>query len=47
MLIAGKRTTAASKILKDYVGTYDATVIKKLRDAGSIIIGKTNMDDYG
>lgn len=42
----GVKTTAASNVLRDYVPQYDATVVKKLKDAGAIIIGKTNMDAW-
>lgn len=42
----GIKTTAGSNVLKNYIPQYDATVVKKLKDAGAVIIGKTNLDAW-
>lgn len=42
----GIRTTAGSKVLENHTALYDATVVKSLKEAGSIIIGKTNCDAW-
>ncbi|MBM7365370.1 amidase [Gordonia hydrophobica] len=44
--VAGQLTTAGSAVLADHRPTYDATVVRKLRAAGAIIIGKTNMHEF-
>ncbi|MGC9611165.1 MAG: Asp-tRNA(Asn)/Glu-tRNA(Gln) amidotransferase subunit GatA [Minisyncoccia bacterium] len=46
MLVSGFRATAASRILENYVSSYDATVVKKLKNEGAVILGKTNMDEF-
>ncbi len=43
---AGLKTTAASKILADYVPPFDADTIKRLRDEGAVFLGKVNMDEF-
>ncbi len=46
MLVTGKKVSAGSKILENFVASYDATAVGKLKDAGAIIIGRTNMDEF-
>jgi aspartyl-tRNA(Asn)/glutamyl-tRNA(Gln) amidotransferase subunit A len=46
ILIKGKICSAASKILENYKAAYDASVIKKLWEAGAIFLGRTNMDEF-
>jgi len=46
ILIEGKIASAASKMLENYTATYDSTVIKKLKEAGALFLGRTNMDEF-
>jgi aspartyl-tRNA(Asn)/glutamyl-tRNA(Gln) amidotransferase subunit A len=46
ILTRGVRTTAASKILENYIAPFDATVIKKLREAGAVLLAKSNLDEF-
>ena len=46
MLIQGKHASSGSKMLENYVATYDATVTKRLKDAGALFLGRTNMDEF-
>ncbi|MBP7845948.1 MAG: Asp-tRNA(Asn)/Glu-tRNA(Gln) amidotransferase subunit GatA [Candidatus Pacebacteria bacterium] len=46
ILFVDHRVSAASKILENYIATYSATVVQKLRDAGAVIIGRANMDEF-
>jgi aspartyl-tRNA(Asn)/glutamyl-tRNA(Gln) amidotransferase subunit A len=45
-LTEGIKTTCASNILGEFIPPYDSTAAKKLRDAGAVILGKTNLDEF-
>ncbi|MBI4138019.1 MAG: Asp-tRNA(Asn)/Glu-tRNA(Gln) amidotransferase subunit GatA [Candidatus Wildermuthbacteria bacterium] len=46
LLVKGERCTAGSLMLEDYTAPYDATAVAKIKEAGAVIIGKTNMDEF-
>ncbi len=46
ILIKGRIASSASKILENYVASYDATVIAKLKEQGAVFLGRTNMDEF-
>ncbi|MGQ0644226.1 MAG: Asp-tRNA(Asn)/Glu-tRNA(Gln) amidotransferase subunit GatA [Elusimicrobiota bacterium] len=46
LCVRGAKTTCSSRMLENYTAVYDATVIEKLRAAGAVFIGKTNLDEF-
>lgn len=46
MCTRGILTTCSSKILANYIPPYDASVVSKIKQAGAVVIGKTNMDEF-
>jgi len=46
MQVQGIQCTAGSKILENYIAPYDATVVKRIKEAGGVILGKTNLDEF-
>jgi len=47
ILVENVKCTAGSKILENYIAPYNATAIKKLKEKGAVILGKTNLDEFG
>lgn len=47
LVVEGDPCTCGSRILAGYRGTYTATVVERLRAAGAVVIGRTNMDEFG
>ncbi|TSC74888.1 MAG: glutamyl-tRNA(Gln) and/or aspartyl-tRNA(Asn) amidotransferase subunit A [Parcubacteria group bacterium Gr01-1014_30] len=46
MMVENVKCTAGSRMLENYVAPYDATTVKELKDAGAVILGKTNLDEF-
>lgn len=46
LCVKDEKVTCGSKILGSFVAPYDATVVRKLREADAVVIGKTNMDEF-
>ncbi|MCL4762227.1 MAG: hypothetical protein KJ018_10730 [Burkholderiales bacterium] len=46
LMTAGLPTTCASRMLATFVAPYDAHVVARLKDAGTVLVGKTNMDEF-
>ena len=46
MCVTGVKTTAASKILENYIAPYDATVVARVKENDAVIVGKTNLDEF-
>ena len=46
LMTAGLKTTCGSRMLANFVAPYDAFVVERLRQAGTVLVGKTNMDEF-